>query len=211
MANLLCSVSKIEVDNRLPISYYFRMASHMIKQAKVYRDEHNVVDLYVILLKYSSLVTETISQHQNYHHCSNTEKMHHKKVLKEFEKELAVLRPLVKQKLDGTNRNNTIEISKDKSGIDHSCLSHRRKDRSGFTGHSFKSVRLVQDFLELARGNTENNLETRSNSNNGREQHMVRATATSPEHHGDTREQLQLHRNITVTQGSNCNFTGTSR
>ncbi|XP_031494740.1 AMSH-like ubiquitin thioesterase 3 isoform X2 [Nymphaea colorata] len=138
MANFLCSVAKVEVDNRLPISYYFRMASHMIKQAKVYRDEHNVVDLYVILLKYSSLVTETISQHQNYRHCSNTEKMHHKKVLKEFEKELAVLRPLVKQKLDGTNRHNTIEISKDKSGSGNSCLSHRRKDHSGFTGHSFK-------------------------------------------------------------------------
>ncbi|KAF3785602.1 hypothetical protein EJ110_NYTH19343 [Nymphaea thermarum] len=58
-----------------------------------------------------------------------------------------------------------------------------------------------QNFMALSR---------RSNSNSGREQHMVRATATSPKHHGDTREQLQ-HQNITVTQGSNCNFTGTSR
>ncbi|CAN6483691.1 unnamed protein product [Victoria cruziana] len=146
MANPLCHITKIEIDNRFPISYYLRMASNMIKQAKIYRDEHFVVDLYITLLKYSSLVSETMPQHQNYRRCSNIEKTHHKKALKEFEKELAVLRPLVKQKIDGTSGHINIQISKDNYG--DSCSSHRAKDPSGFRGNNFNHSQLASTFLE---------------------------------------------------------------
>ncbi|KAK1281336.1 AMSH-like ubiquitin thioesterase 3 [Acorus gramineus] len=81
--------------NRFPLSFYYRTADQTIKQATVYRDEGNVVDLYVTLNRYVSLVSEVIPQHQCYPTYSSKEKLHHKKVLKEFVNELETLKPLL--------------------------------------------------------------------------------------------------------------------
>ncbi|CAN6472174.1 unnamed protein product [Victoria cruziana] len=50
--------------------------------------------------------------------------------MKEFEKELAAMRPLVKQKIDSTSGHINIEISKDNYG--NSCSSHKANDPSSF-------------------------------------------------------------------------------
>ncbi|KAF0929111.1 hypothetical protein E2562_015218 [Oryza meyeriana var. granulata] len=56
----------IAVDHRIKLPYYFRIAGNLLRQAKIYRDEKNLVDLYVILLRYSSLICETIPKHRDY-------------------------------------------------------------------------------------------------------------------------------------------------
>ncbi|KAF8378286.1 hypothetical protein HHK36_029625 [Tetracentron sinense] len=62
--------------------------------AKVYRNEHNISDLYTTLSRYCSL-SEVIPQHQNYSTYLLKEKLHHNKIYQEFVKELKVLKPTV--------------------------------------------------------------------------------------------------------------------
>jgi STAM-binding protein len=44
---------EIEVDNRIPLRNYYRIADNLLRQASIYREEKNVVDLYIMLLRYS--------------------------------------------------------------------------------------------------------------------------------------------------------------
>lgn len=57
---------RVEVDNRIPLRYYYRIADNLLKQASIYRAENNVVDLYIILLRFISLISETIPYHRDY-------------------------------------------------------------------------------------------------------------------------------------------------
>jgi STAM-binding protein len=43
----------VAVDHRITIQYYFRIADNLLRQADVYREEKNLLDLYIILLRYS--------------------------------------------------------------------------------------------------------------------------------------------------------------
>ncbi|KAA3456292.1 AMSH-like ubiquitin thioesterase 3 [Gossypium australe] len=84
---------RVEVDNRIPLRYYYRIADNLLKQASIYRDEKNIVDLYIILLRYSSLVSETIPFHRDYHVSLQKEKAMYRKRLLAVLDELESLKP----------------------------------------------------------------------------------------------------------------------
>ncbi|KAK6921195.1 JAB1/MPN/MOV34 metalloenzyme domain, partial [Dillenia turbinata] len=73
-------------------------------QADIFRAEQNIVDLYVMLLRFSSLTTETIPRHQDYRLLPQSQKNYLKKKLLTALTELEELKPAVQQKVDKLNR-----------------------------------------------------------------------------------------------------------
>ncbi|XP_027341111.1 AMSH-like ubiquitin thioesterase 1 isoform X2 [Abrus precatorius] len=64
--NIAAITQKLDVDNRIALRFYFRIADNILKQADIFRAEKNFVDLYIMLLRFSSLVSETIPGHRDY-------------------------------------------------------------------------------------------------------------------------------------------------
>eukprot|EP00850_Spirogloea_muscicola_P003100 SM000012S25362 [mRNA] locus=s12:628484:632795:- [translate_table: standard] len=95
---------KLEVDNRLPIKYYYRSADNVLRQASVYRAEDNVLELYVLLLRFSSLIMETIPAHREYHASFPHERADFLKRLREVVTELERLQPKAKQIISAIER-----------------------------------------------------------------------------------------------------------
>ncbi|GLT45752.1 hypothetical protein SLA2020_195610 [Shorea laevis] len=95
---------KVDVDNRIPLRYYYRIADNLLKQANIYREEKNIVDLYIILLRYSSLVSETIPFHRYYQALLPKEKVTYKKRLLAVLDELESLKPEFLCQVDELNR-----------------------------------------------------------------------------------------------------------
>ncbi|XAR57024.1 Proteasome endopeptidase complex [Bertholletia excelsa] len=95
---------KIDVDNRLPLRNYYRIADNLLKQASIYREENNVIDLYVILLRYSSLVSETIPFHRDYQVLFPKERAFYKKKLLPVLDELESLQPKFRRLLHDLNK-----------------------------------------------------------------------------------------------------------
>ncbi|KAJ4807310.1 U-box domain-containing protein kinase family protein [Rhynchospora pubera] len=60
------STRKVDVDNRIALSFYYEMAVDLIRQANIHRAEKNIIDLYINLLRLSSLIVETIPDHRDY-------------------------------------------------------------------------------------------------------------------------------------------------
>ncbi|KAM6545123.1 hypothetical protein CsatB_025859 [Cannabis sativa] len=84
---------KVEVDNRIPLRYYYRIADNLLRQATVYREENNIVDLYIMLLRFSSLVAETIPCHRDYQAVLPKERGLYKKKLLNVMDELEKIKP----------------------------------------------------------------------------------------------------------------------
>ncbi|KAH9766087.1 AMSH-like ubiquitin thioesterase 3 [Citrus sinensis] len=97
---------KIDVDNRIPLRYYYRIADNLLKQASIYREEKNIVDLYIILLRYSSLVSETIPFHRDYQVLLAKERAVYRKRLIAVLDELEALKPEFQRRLKELNRTN---------------------------------------------------------------------------------------------------------
>ncbi|KAL9260475.1 AMSH-like ubiquitin thioesterase 3-like protein, partial [Drosera capensis] len=95
---------KIDVDNRIPLRRYYRSANTLLKQADIYRGEKNVIDLYIMLLRYSSLVSETIPLHRDYQILHSREKAYYRKKLFEVIDELESLKPEFQLRLDELNK-----------------------------------------------------------------------------------------------------------
>ncbi|GAB2217820.1 hypothetical protein Droror1_Dr00001032 [Drosera rotundifolia] len=91
--NVSAITRKIDVDNRIPLRRYYRTADTLLKQADIYRGEKNVIDLYIMLLRYSSLVSETIPLHRDYQILHSREKAYYRKKLFEVIDELESLKP----------------------------------------------------------------------------------------------------------------------
>ncbi|XP_051127697.1 AMSH-like ubiquitin thioesterase 3 [Andrographis paniculata] len=98
--NFSSMTRKIDVDNRISLRNYYRIADNLLKQANIYREEHNLLDLYVILLRYSSLVSETIPDHRDYQALCQKEKIFHRKRLLALLDELETLKPQARHLLD---------------------------------------------------------------------------------------------------------------
>ncbi|KAG4126733.1 hypothetical protein ERO13_D10G174300v2 [Gossypium hirsutum] len=98
---------RVEVDNRIPLLYYYRIADTLLKQANIYREEKNIVDLYIILLRYSSLVSETIPFHRDYQVLLPKEKAVYRKRLLAVLDELESLKPEVQQRVEELNKAHT--------------------------------------------------------------------------------------------------------
>nr|VDC82841.1 unnamed protein product [Brassica rapa] len=95
---------KIEVDNRIPLRNYYRIADNLLRQAGIYREEKNVVDLYIMLLRYSSLISETIPFHRDYQASLPQARLGSRKRLRAVINELESLKPEFDRRVDELNR-----------------------------------------------------------------------------------------------------------
>ncbi|XP_047942382.1 AMSH-like ubiquitin thioesterase 1 [Salvia hispanica] len=98
--NIAAVTKKIDVDNRISLRYYHRIADNILKQADIFREEKNIIDLYVMLLRFSSLVTETIPCHKEYRTSLQSSKLNLKRKLNAAMTELEELKPAVSEKLE---------------------------------------------------------------------------------------------------------------
>ncbi|KAI3469316.1 hypothetical protein Pfo_025979 [Paulownia fortunei] len=105
--NFSAMTRKIDVDNRISLRNYYRIADNLLKQANIYREEKNLIDLYVILLRYSSLVSETIPYHRDYQALFPKERIIYKKKLLAVLDELETLKPQVHRQLEELKKVNT--------------------------------------------------------------------------------------------------------
>ncbi|KAK4804165.1 hypothetical protein SAY86_003982 [Trapa natans] len=109
--NIAASTQRLDVDNRISLRYYYRIADNILKQADIFREENNVIDLYVMLMRYSSLGTETIPCHQDYKTSLPIAKNSLRKKLLNALTELEELKPAVLQKIDELNRKHSDQIN----------------------------------------------------------------------------------------------------
>ncbi|WVZ70800.1 hypothetical protein U9M48_019437 [Paspalum notatum var. saurae] len=99
----------VAVDHRISIHYYFRIADNLLRQANIYRNEKNLLDLYIILLRYTSLLLETIPKHRDYNSFKAKEKEflkkgpHNSEKLLDVVNELESLKPVVQQQQFGNH------------------------------------------------------------------------------------------------------------
>lgn len=102
--NINAMTRKLDVDNRMSIRTYFRIADNLLKQASIYREEKNILDLYIILLRFSSLVSETIPRHRDYQILHQKDKNNYKKKLLSVLDELEYLQPSFQLRLADLNK-----------------------------------------------------------------------------------------------------------
>ncbi|XP_078439077.1 AMSH-like ubiquitin thioesterase 3 [Wolffia australiana] len=102
--NIDSCAKTVQVDNRMQLRYYYRIADSLIKQASIYREENNLIDLYIILLRFSSLMCETIPLHRDYNLLHPNEKQFFKKKLFGVLDELEALKPVVQREIEKSNR-----------------------------------------------------------------------------------------------------------
>ncbi|WOL02835.1 AMSH-like ubiquitin thioesterase 1 [Canna indica] len=106
------SAKKIHVDNRISLRYYYRIAHNLLRQADIYRSERNIIDLFVMLLRFSSLITETIPCHKDYQVLLQSEKLFFRKRLLHALNELEALKPDVQLRLEQLNRKNRNQVNR---------------------------------------------------------------------------------------------------
>ncbi|CAH2036176.1 unnamed protein product [Thlaspi arvense] len=97
------SARRIGVDNRISLRFYFRIADNILKQANIFRAEKNIIDLYVMLLRFSSLALETIPSHRDYRTALKSNKEYLRMRLLDVLTELEKLKPVVQQRIDELN------------------------------------------------------------------------------------------------------------
>ncbi|XP_024922436.1 AMSH-like ubiquitin thioesterase 3 isoform X1 [Ziziphus jujuba] len=102
--NVNSMARKVEVDNRIHIRFYYRIAENLLKQANVYREEKNIVDLYIMLLRFSSLVSETIPYHRDYQAVLPKERILYRKKLISVLDELESLKPEFDRRVGELNK-----------------------------------------------------------------------------------------------------------
>nr|GMD80922.1 AMSH-like ubiquitin thioesterase 3 [Ipomoea batatas] len=102
--NIPEATRKLEVDNRVSLRYYYRIADNLLQEANIHRDMKNVVDLYIVLLKFSSLLSETIPCHKDFTRSNKPEKDYYKKKLLLALNELETLRLEVEPKISRLNK-----------------------------------------------------------------------------------------------------------
>ncbi|KAK4350030.1 hypothetical protein RND71_029343 [Anisodus tanguticus] len=124
--NIAARTKKLDVDNRLSLKIYYRIADNVLKQADIFRAEGDFIDLYVMLLRFSSLVTETIPCHRDYRASLQSNKIYLKKKLLNAVAELEDLKPTVQQKLEELNRKSTYQVNKGNN--------HHQNNLLGFSG-----------------------------------------------------------------------------
>ncbi|KAJ8623330.1 hypothetical protein MRB53_031859 [Persea americana] len=122
--NINASAKKISVDNRIPLHFYYRIANNLLKQASIYREEKNLIDLYIILLRYSSLVSETIPFHRDYQSLLPKERLASKKKLLDAVSELESLKPVVQHQVNESNTDQTTQLNDRGEFSNNSAMSY---------------------------------------------------------------------------------------
>ncbi|GER45991.1 COP9 signalosome complex subunit 5 [Striga asiatica] len=113
--DISATTKKIDVDNRKPLQFYFRIANNILKQADIFREEGNIVDLYVMLLRFSSLVKETIPCHRDYRTLAQGNRNDLKRRLITTLTELEELKPAVQAKLQELQTRQICQLNKQQS------------------------------------------------------------------------------------------------
>ncbi|KAI4331499.1 hypothetical protein MLD38_029684 [Melastoma candidum] len=108
--NIAASAQRVDVDNRISLRYYYRIADNVLRQADIFRLENNVIDLYIMLLRYSSLVSETIPHHREYGASPQSKKLLLRKKLIVTLTELEKLKPEVQRRLNDLNRKDSVQV-----------------------------------------------------------------------------------------------------
>ncbi|XP_010264320.1 PREDICTED: AMSH-like ubiquitin thioesterase 1 [Nelumbo nucifera] len=117
--SIAASTQTLDVDNRISLRYYYRIADNLLRQADIFREEKNIIDLYVMLLRFSSLITETIPRHKDFKVSLQNERLYFKKKLMNALSELEALKPVVQQKIEELNRNHMNQVDR----FDHNDIS----------------------------------------------------------------------------------------
>ncbi|KAK3225306.1 hypothetical protein Dsin_005168 [Dipteronia sinensis] len=107
--NIAAFAQRLDVDYRIPLRFYCRIADNILKQADIFREEKNIIDLYVMLLRFSSLVMETIPRHRDYRASLQSNKVYLNKKLLIAVSELEELKPAVQQRINELNRKHTAQ------------------------------------------------------------------------------------------------------
>ncbi|KAE8124909.1 hypothetical protein FH972_019752 [Carpinus fangiana] len=110
--NVAVSAPKLEVNNRISLWYYFRIADTILKQADIFRREKNIIDLYIMLLRFSSLVSETLPCHRDYRASLQSQKVYLRKKFLMALTELEELKPVVQQKIIELNRKQAHQVNR---------------------------------------------------------------------------------------------------
>lgn len=110
--NIAASSQRLVVDHRISLRYYYRIADNLIKQANIYREENDIIDLYVMLLRFSSLISETIPYHRDYQVSLQSERLYFRKKLLNALNELEALKPNVQQRLQELNRKTRTQVNR---------------------------------------------------------------------------------------------------
>ncbi|KAG6516524.1 hypothetical protein ZIOFF_026989 [Zingiber officinale] len=105
------SAKRLDVDNRISLSFYYRIAHNLLRQADIYRSEKDIIDLYVMLMRFSSLIKETIPHHKDFQVILHDEKLYFRKRLLSALNELEALKPDVKHQLEELNRRNRNQLT----------------------------------------------------------------------------------------------------
>lgn len=84
------------VDARVSLDVYFRTAEHVALQAKVFRAEHNLPQLYRLLYAYVSIVLDTMSEHADWTSARFVERVRREEArTKSALEEMEVLQPII--------------------------------------------------------------------------------------------------------------------
>lgn len=110
--NIAASAQKLDVDSRISLRFYYRIADNILKQAAIFREEGNIIDLYVMLLRFSSLTSETIPCHREYKASPQSKKISLKKKLLDALSELEELRPSVRTKINEFNKLTAYQVNR---------------------------------------------------------------------------------------------------
>lgn len=124
--NVSSMTRKVDVDNRIPLHYYYRIADNLLKQASIYRGEKNIIDLYIILLRYSSLVSETIPFHRDYQVSFSKERVFYKKKMLAVLDELESLKPKFQRQVDGLNKFHGVDQRHQAEGLERTAYGSRK-------------------------------------------------------------------------------------
>ncbi|KAA8541251.1 hypothetical protein F0562_025142 [Nyssa sinensis] len=109
--NIAASARKHDVDHRISLRYYHRIVDNILKQADIFREEKNIIDLYIMLLRFSSLASETIPYHRDFRASPQSSKNSLKRKLLNALRELEELKPAVQQKTDELNRKHIYQVN----------------------------------------------------------------------------------------------------
>ncbi|XP_020251867.1 AMSH-like ubiquitin thioesterase 1 isoform X2 [Asparagus officinalis] len=81
-------------------------------KADIFRDEKNIIDLYVMLLRFSSLITETIPLHREYEAYLQNERLFFRKKLLHVLDELEALKPDAQRRIEELNRKSRNQVGR---------------------------------------------------------------------------------------------------
>ncbi|XP_058079678.1 probable aquaporin PIP2-2 isoform X2 [Magnolia sinica] len=105
-------VQKNDVDNQTDLEIYYMIADSFLRRADIYREEKKIMLLYIMLMKFSSLMSETIPCHRDYLVSLKRERLSFKKKLLNALTELEMLEPTVKSLIEEPNRKCRKKVAK---------------------------------------------------------------------------------------------------